>query len=247
MSELRIAVPKGRLQDRVLALFAEAGYDTPTEIELRSRRLVFQSAGVEWIFVKDCDVPVYVEHGAADAGVAGLDQILEHQCTAYQPVEFSFGRCRMMVIGAPSAPRLSEAINAKVATKYPRITRQYLERNGVRAEIVPLGGSVELAAVLNLTSHVVDLVETGETVRIHRLEMQDLVAEISPRLIVGRGIYRTEPARMRDLIARVEKVCHSERGEEPGSVAARGSSLPPSAHSGPSLTLGMTPGKERRS
>ena len=208
---MRIAVPKGRLQDRVLDVFADAGYDVPTEIELRSRRLVFDRDGIEWIFVKDCDVPVYVEHGAADAGIAGLDQILEHGCTAYQPVELPFGRCRMMVIGAPDAPRLADIANPKVATKYPRLTRQYLESRGIRAEIVPLGGSVELAAVLALTSHVVDLVETGETVRVHRLELQDVVAEISPRLIVSRSVYRTEPAQMRDLIARIEKACHSER------------------------------------
>jgi ATP phosphoribosyltransferase len=201
---LRIAVPKGRLQDNVLAVFSDAGYDVPTESEIRSRRLVFHRDGVEWIVVKDCDVPVYVEHGAADAGVAGLDQILEHGCSAYQPVEMPFGRCRMMLIGAPEAARLADERNAKVATKYPRITRQYLESRGLRAEVIPLGGSVELAAVLNLTSHVVDLVETGETVRIHRLVVEDTVAEISPRLIVGRGIYRTERARMRELIARVE-------------------------------------------
>jgi ATP phosphoribosyltransferase len=207
---MRIAVPKGRLQDRVLAVFAGAGYDVPEDAELRSRKLVFRRNGVEWIFVKDCDVPVYVDHGAADAGVAGLDQILEHDCTAYQPVEFAFGRCRMMVIGAPGAPRLAEQANAKVATKYPRSTQRYLESRGIRAEIVPLGGSVELAAVLELTSHVVDLVETGETARIHRLALQDLVAEISPRLIVGRSVYRTEPARMRDLIARIEAVTATE-------------------------------------
>ena len=201
---MRIAIPKGRLQDRVLGVFAEAGYDVPTEGELRSRRLVFERDGVEWIFVKDCDVPVYVEHGAADAGVAGLDQILEHDCTAYQPVELLFGRCRMMVIGAPGAPRLADIPNAKVATKYPRLTRQYLESRGIRAEIVPLGGSVELAAVLALTSHVVDLVETGETVRVHKLELQDVVAEISPRLIVSRTVYRTAATEMRDLISRIE-------------------------------------------
>ena len=152
---------------------------------------------VEWIFVKDCDVPVYVEHGAADVGVAGLDQIIEHDCSAYQPVEFDFGRCRMMLIAAPGAPPLT-----KIATKYPRMARQYLESRGLRAEIVPLGGSVELAAVLALTSHVIDLVESGETVRVHKLEIQDLVAEISPRLIVGRNAYRTKTREIRDLILR---------------------------------------------
>ncbi|MDP9360275.1 MAG: ATP phosphoribosyltransferase [Acidobacteriota bacterium] len=198
---MRIAIPKGRLQDRALGVFADAGYDVPSETDLRTRKLVFERGGIEWIFVKDCDVPVYVEHGAADAGIAGLDQILEHECTAYQPVEFPFGHCRMMLIAAPGAPPLM-----KVATKYPRITRQFLDNRGVRAEIVPLGGSVELAAVLSLTSHVVDLVETGETVRVHKLEMQEVVAEISPRLIVGKNFYRTEPKTVRELIAKIEEV-----------------------------------------
>ena len=196
---MRIAIPKGRLQERALGVFADAGYDVPSEADLKSRKLVFDRGGIEWIFVKDCDVPVYVEHGAADAGIAGLDQILEHECPASQPVELPFGRCRMMLIAAPGAPPLT-----KVATKYPRITRQFLEGRSLRAEIVPLGGSVELAAVLNLTSHVVDLVETGETVRVHKLELQEVIAEISPRLIVGKNVYRTEP-RVRELIARIEE------------------------------------------
>jgi len=196
---LRIAIPKGRLQDRALAVFAAAGFDVPTDADLKSRKLVFDRGDVEWIFVKDCDVPVYVEHGAADAGIAGLDQILEHDCSAYQPVEFDFGRCRMMLIAAPGAPPLTS-----VATKYPRIARQWLEQRGVRAEVIPLGGSVELSAVLELTSHVIDLVETGETVRVHKLELQDLVYEISPRLIIGKNAFRTETTRIRELIARIE-------------------------------------------
>lgn len=204
MNELRIALPKGRLQDDALAVFGAAGYETPGQSDLRTRKLVFVRGGIEWIFVKDADVTTYVEHGAADAGVAGLDQILERECTAYQPVEFSFGRCRMMLIAAPGAPPLT-----KIATKYPRITRQYLDARLLRAEIVPLAGSVELAAVLNLTSHVVDLVESGETVRVHQLEIQDLVAEISPRLIVGKNSYRTNGKKIRELIARVGDACHA--------------------------------------
>jgi ATP phosphoribosyltransferase len=203
---MRIAIPKGRLQDRALGVFSDAAYDVPSDADLKTRKLVFDRGGIEWIFVKDCDVPVYVEHGAADAGIAGLDQILEHECTAYQPVELPFGRCRMMLIAAPGTPPLT-----KVATKYPRITRQYLEGRALRAEIVPLGGSVELAAVLKLTSHVVDLVETGETVRVHKLELQDVIAEISPRLIVGKNFYRTEPKMVRELIARVEEAVNATR------------------------------------
>jgi ATP phosphoribosyltransferase len=201
---LRIALPKGRLLDPSLATFAAAGFDVPTDDDLKTRKLVFDRGGIQWIFVKDCDVPVYVEHGAADAGIAGFDQILEHACTAYQPVELPFGRCKMQLIAAPGAPLLTN-----VATKYPRISRQYLDSRGIRAEIVPLGGSVELAAVLHLTSHVIDLVETGETVRVHKLELQDVVAEISPRLIVGKNVYRTEQAAIRDLITRVEEAIHA--------------------------------------
>ena len=203
MNKLRIAVPKGRLQSDALAAFASAGYEVPSEVDLRTRKLVFTRGGVEWIFVKDADVTTYVDHGAADAGIAGLDQILERECTAYQPVAFSFGRCRMMLIAAPGSPRLT-----KIATKYPRITARYLDTKVLHTEIVPLAGSVELAAVLNLTSHVVDLVETGETVRVHQLEIQDLVAEISPRLIVGRNAYRTNGQEIRALIARVEEQSH---------------------------------------
>jgi ATP phosphoribosyltransferase len=201
---MRIAIPKGRLQNDVLATFAAADYDVPTDADLRTRKLVFKRGGIEWIVVKDCDVPVYVEHGAADAGIAGLDQILEHDCSAYQPVELPYGRCRMMVIGAPGAPRLTREVTAKIATKYPRIARQYLDSNALHAEIVPLGGSVELAAVLSLTSHVVDLVETGETARVHKLELQELVAEITPRLIVSKNVYRTNNKQIRELISRIE-------------------------------------------
>jgi len=204
MNGLRIALPKGRLQDGALAAFAAAGYEIPTAADLRTRKLVFVRGGIEWIFVKDADVPTYVDHGAADAGIAGLDQILERECTALQPVEFDFGRCRMMLIAANGAPRLT-----KVATKYPRITRQYLESRQLAAEIVPLAGSVELAAVLRLTSHVVDLVETGETVRVHQLEIQDLVADIAPRLIVGKNSYRTSGQNIRELIARVEEASNA--------------------------------------
>ena len=197
---MRIAIPKGRLQDPVLRLFAAAGYDVPDDGDLQTRRLVFDRGDIEWIFVKDCDVPVYVQYGAADAGIAGLDQIIEHECAALKQVELPFGHCKMRLIAAPGSPLLT-----KVATKYPRITRQYLDSRGVRAEVVTLGGSVELAAVLKLTSHVVDLVETGETVRVHHLVMQDVIHEIAPWLIVGEKFYRTEPKIGRDLIARLQE------------------------------------------
>lgn len=202
MMRLRIAIPKGRLQTPSLATFAAAGFDVPDEADLRSRRLTFERGEIEWILVKDGDVPIYVDRGAADAGIAGLDQILEHDCRAFQPVELPFGRCRMMVIGAPGAGAIARS--TKIATKYPRVARTYLDSRGIHAEVVSLSGSVELAAVLGLTSHVIDLVETGATVRAHNLEIQECVAEIAPRLLVARNSYRTNQEPLRDLIARFE-------------------------------------------
>jgi ATP phosphoribosyltransferase len=200
---LRIAVPKGRLQDDVLGAFAVAGCSVPTPADLRTRKLVFIIDDIEWIFVKDCDVPVYVEHGAADAGVAGLDQILEHDSTAYSLLEFPFGRCRMSLIAKDDATELGD--RSTVATKYPRIARQFLDACGSHAEIIPLGGSVELAAVLKLTSHVIDLVQTGETIRANGLVETERVLDITPRLIVGRDSYRRQMKRIRDLASRIEE------------------------------------------
>jgi ATP phosphoribosyltransferase len=202
MTALRVALPKGRLLAPSLELFARAGFDVPSQSEVDSRHLVFTRGGVEWILVKDCDVPVYVDHGAADVGVAGLDQILEHDGNAYQPLTLPFGHCRMMVVGAPDAGPIETA--TKVATKYPRIARRFLDGRGLRAEIVELRGSVELAAVLHLTSHVIDLVETGETARVHHLRLEEVIAEIQACLVTGRDAWRTDGARVRDLIDRVE-------------------------------------------
>jgi ATP phosphoribosyltransferase len=205
---MRIAIPKGRLQGNALRTFSSAGYEVPTDEDLATRRLVFTRGSVEWIFVKDPDVPVYVNQGAADAGIAGLDQILEQNCAAYQPVELPYGRCRLHVIAAAGAPTIARTPRVLIATKYPRIARQYADASRFRAGIVALSGSIELAAVLGLASHVIDLVETGETVRVHGLELQDLVAEITPRLIVSKNAYRTKNQEIRRLIARVEEGKH---------------------------------------
>ena len=203
---MRIAIAKGRLLEPSLATFAAAAFDVPTDADLRTRRLVFTRGGIEWLFVKDCDVPVYVDHGAADAGIAGLDQIREHGGGAFEALALPFGRCRIMVIARAGAPRLSA--RSTIATKYPRIAREHVASLGLQCEVVPLAGSVELAAVLGLTTHVIDLVETGETVRVHNLELQELVAEIAPRLLVSRNFYRTSNKTARELIARVEAVNH---------------------------------------
>lgn len=200
---IRIAVPKGRLLAPTLELFAAAGCQVPDAAELKSRRLLFEKGDYEWILVKDGDVPVYVEFGAADVGVAGIDQILEHAADVLQPIQLPFGHCRMMLIGAPDITTLTTAAGTKIATKYPVITREFLRRRGLHFDIVPLQGSVELAAVLRLTPYIVDLVETGETIRVHDLRPLELIEEIAPRIIVNRNAYRAGTTAVRSLIARL--------------------------------------------
>lgn len=198
MTPLRIALPKGRLLAPSLELFARAGYEVPPPSALASRRLVFGDGEIEWVLVKDADVPVYVEHGGADAGIAGLDQILERGCKAYQPVELPYGRCRIRVIAPHRSGGIVDATS--VATKYPRIARQFLHERGIGAEVLELSGSVELAAILRLTSHVLDLVETGETARANNLVLLDVVAEIAPRLVVNRDSWLLRSEEVRALV-----------------------------------------------
>lgn len=200
---LRIAIPKGRLLRDVLARFEAAGAEIPSADDLATRRLVFQRDGIEWIVVRDGDVPVYVEHGAADAGVAGLDQVLEHESDVLRPVELDFGRCAMMLIASPDAPPFGSRPGAALATKYPTIARSFLARRGLHLEIVPLQGSVELASVLGLAPWIVDLVETGETIRVHGLQPLETIVEIAPQLIVNRSSWRMDRAGIRSLVERV--------------------------------------------
>jgi len=145
---IRIALPKGRLLEPLLARFRAAGLDAPGDEEIASRRLVFARGGFEWILVKDADVPVYVEQGAADAGVAGLDQLLEQRPDVLEPLALDLGRCRMMLIAAPGVGPLATLPRAVVATKYPRFTRGWLLRRRIAAEVVELARPVGPTPVL---------------------------------------------------------------------------------------------------
>lgn len=217
---MRIALPKGRLLEPLLARLGVAGFDVPGAAELASRRLVFDRGGIEWILVKDADVPVYVEQGAADAGVAGLDQLLEQSPDVLEPLALDLGRCRLMLIAAPGAAPLETMPRPVVATKYPRFTRGWLMRRNVPGEVVALAGSVELAAVLGLAPYIVDLVETGATIRVHGLVTVETIAEITPRLIVNREAFRLDPARVRELVSRASPLA---AGKEEEAIACESS------------------------
>lgn len=203
MSALRVAVPKGRLLAGVLDAFAAAGFDVPRDEIMTSRRLVIERGEIEWVVVKDADAPLYVELGAVALGVAGRDQLLEQQSDVYQPLELPFGRCRMMLIAGAGAPPLGDA--GTIATKYPNVTRAFIERSRLRARVVTLAGSVELAPRLGVAPYIVDLVETGATLRANDLRPVETLELVAPSLIVNKNAWRLQRKRITSVIEALEQ------------------------------------------
>ncbi|HSE97645.1 MAG TPA: ATP phosphoribosyltransferase [Blastocatellia bacterium] len=200
---LTIALAKGRLQDMALGTFRQAGVAVPDD-SLESRRLLIEdeSRRYSFILVKPADVPVYVEHGVADAGVCGRDVLMESGADVHEPLDLGFGRCKLVVAGRPeSAERgYNPLATARVATKYPRVTADYFQRRGVPVELIVISGSVELAPLLGLCEHIVDLVETGRTLKENGLVVIDTIAESTARLIVNRASYHLKRARIAELM-----------------------------------------------
>jgi len=200
---LTIAISKGRLQDQTLALFAGAGIAAEEEA-LSSRRLLVKAASgrCNFIFVKPADVPTYVEYGVADAGVCGRDVLLESQADVHEPLDLKLGRCQIAVAGRREV--VGEDYNllatVRVATKYPRITAAYFQERGIPIEVVTLSGSVELAPLLGLSDRIVDLVETGRTLRENGLEVIDVITESTARLIVNRASFHLKRAEVSALV-----------------------------------------------
>ena len=201
---LNIALPKGRLGEKVYALFAGAGYACPALLE-DSRRLTFENAdaGVRYFWVKPSDVAIYVERGAADLGVAGKDILLEYEPDVYELLDLGLGRCRMAVAG-PKDFYDSGLRSLKVATKFPHIAASYYERRGREIDIIRLNGSIELAPLLGLSDVIVDIVETGKTLRENDLVVLEDVLPISARLIANKAAYQFKTAAVEKLKANVK-------------------------------------------
>jgi ATP phosphoribosyltransferase len=209
MADFTIAISKGRLQDESLALFGQAGVAIPNGA-LESRRLLIddEAGHYSFLFVKPADVPVYVEYGVADAGICGRDVLMESSPDVHEPLDLGFGRCSLVLAGKPesAADGYNPLTTARVATKYPRVTADYFSRHGVPVEIVVLSGSVELAPVLGLSRHIVDLVETGRTLRDNGLVIIDSIFESTARLIVNRASYHLKREPTLNLISLLRKV-----------------------------------------
>jgi ATP phosphoribosyltransferase len=190
-------------------MFAGAGLEVP-DLSSAGRRLILNTGDLECVLVKDADVPLYVESGAAAIGIAGRDQLLEAQSDVYQPLAFDFGRCRLSLIAAPWAPALREAMT--IATKYPRVARNFVQRRHLKARVATLAGSVELAPLVGLAPYIIDLVESGATMREHGLQEVEVLEEIAPLLIVNRNADRIEGKRIRRIIEALEKCITTEAG-----------------------------------
>ncbi|HZS43570.1 MAG TPA: ATP phosphoribosyltransferase [Blastocatellia bacterium] len=205
---LMIALAKGRLQNDSLALLEKAGI-VVSEEALQSRRLLIsdETGTIDFILVKPVDVPTYVEYGIADVGICGRDVLLESQPDVHQPINLKIGACRIVVAGPVAArgKQYNKLSTLRVATKYPRITAQYFQERGVPIELIYLSGSVEIAPVLGLSDRIVDLVETGRTLRENGLEVFEVVAESTARLIVNRASYHLKRATVSKLISSLER------------------------------------------
>ncbi len=196
---LTLALSKGRLLQGAEGLFARASLPFPSQ---DTRRLIVEAGDLRFLFVKDMDVPVYVEYGVADVGICGSDVLLEAGSDVLVPLDLGYGRCRM-VLAAPPASGFGESwpTALRVATKYSNVARGFFEARGLAAEIVKLQGSVEIAPGLGLADCIVDMVETGRTLKENGLEVVEEIASTSARLVVNRASDHMKRGEVASLIA----------------------------------------------
>ena len=202
---LNVALPKGRLGEKVYSMFASAGFECP-EVLSDSRKLVFENkeCGVRYFWVKPSDVSVYVERGASDVGVAGKDIIDEYKSDVYEILDLKKGKCRMCV-AAKHGFRDNPSTTIRVATKFRNIAKTYYSSIGRDIDIIHLNGSIELAPVLGMSDVIVDIVETGTTLRENGLEVIETIMPISARVIVNKASFEFKKNDIQRLLDSLEK------------------------------------------
>ena len=194
---IKIALPKGRLGDKVLAQFEAAGYACP-EIHTPSRKLVFSTEEVSYFYVKPSDVPIYVERGVADIGVAGSDILMEYEPDVYSLLDLGIGKCRICV-AAKEDFEDDYSRPLRVATKFRNVASKYYGSLGRTIDIIKLGGSIELAPILGLSDVIVDIVETGTTLKENGLVVKQEIAPVSARLIANKSAYKFNSKQITEL------------------------------------------------
>ncbi len=196
---VNIALPKGRLGEKVYKMLENAGFSC--DMKENDRRLIFENeaAGVRYFWVKPSDVAIYVERGAADVGIAGKDILLEYTPDVYELLDLGIGVCRMAVAAKVNFRDQTEK-TLRVATKFPNIARTYYEKKGRDIDIIKLNGSIELAPILDLSDVIVDIVETGTTLKENNLEPKETVVPISARLVCNKASFKFKNAQIQKVI-----------------------------------------------
>ena len=206
---LTIAIPKGRVMKVLAPMFKAAGLDT-SALGDDDRRLVRESADgkLRFLLLKPDDVPTYVEYGTADLGVSGRDVLRERAYDLYQPLDLNVGRCRLVVAG----PRQAQPVPSvpRIATKYPRIAAEHFASKGIQAEIIYVQGSVELAPLVGLSDLIVDLVESGATLKDNDLVELETIAPVSSVLVANRSLYKLRHAEIQPLVDRLRAALAGE-------------------------------------
>lgn len=196
---INIALPKGRLGEKVYDMFERAGYACPS-IKENNRKLIFENieAGVRYFWVKPSDVAIYVERGAADIGVAGKDILLEYEPDIYELLDLDLGKCRMAV-AAKETFRDNTDKTLRVATKFVNITKKYYAGKSREIDVVKLNGSIEIAPILGLSDVIVDIVETGTTLKENNLKVFETIVPISARLIANKSSYKFKAEKIANI------------------------------------------------
>ncbi len=208
---LTIALSKGRILKETLPLLEAAGIRLLEDPE-SSRKLIFDTSrdDVKIIIIRATDVPPYLQYGGADIGVAGKDVLMEHGADGiYEPLDLEIARCKLMVAAKKDAPAVNGRL--RVATKFVNITRRYFASQGVQAEVIKLYGAMELAPLVGLADRIVDVVDTGNTLRANGLEPTELIAQISSRLIVNRASMKTRHAEIQPIIDLIGEAVEARR------------------------------------
>jgi len=203
--QLTIALAKGRILKDTLPLLSDAGIEPLEDME-KSRKLIFPTNrdDVRLLLIRSADVPTYVQHGAADLGVAGKDVLLEHGGEGlYELLDLNIACCKLMTAALVGAPKPGQ--RPRIATKYTRITQQFFQQRGQQAELIKLYGSMELAPIVELADLIVDLVDTGNTLKANGLEPLEHIMDISSRMIVNRASLKMKNAPIKDFLQRIEQ------------------------------------------
>ncbi|MFC2990787.1 ATP phosphoribosyltransferase [Halomonas tibetensis] len=209
--QLILALSKGRILEETLPLLADAGIE-PLEDLGRSRKLLFDTnlSDVKLVVIRATDVPTYVQLGAADLGVAGKDVLLEHGAEGlYEPLDLEIARCKLMTAGITGAE--PARARRRVATKFVNVARRWYAEQGIQAEMIKLYGAMELAPLMNLADEIVDIVDTGNTLRANGMEPRELIAPISTRLVVNKASMTMKHSRIKPLIERLGQAVAARR------------------------------------